>query len=46
VKSFISSFVEQSKSIKILVSYKERGYISAYRRHYLTIHNQQALAKR
>jgi CRP/FNR family transcriptional regulator, cyclic AMP receptor protein len=31
---------------KILVSYKERGYISADRRHYLTIHNQQALAKR
>lgn len=31
---------------KILVSYKERGYVSADRRHYLTIHNQQALAKR
>ena len=31
---------------KILVSYKERGYISTDRRHYLTIHNQQALAKR
>jgi CRP/FNR family transcriptional regulator, cyclic AMP receptor protein len=31
---------------KILVSYKERGYISADRRHYLTIHNQNALAKR
>ena len=30
---------------KILVSYKDRGYISADRRHYLTIHNQQALAK-
>ncbi|HSB08922.1 MAG TPA: Crp/Fnr family transcriptional regulator [Blastocatellia bacterium] len=31
---------------KILVSYKERGYISADRRHYLTVHNQRALAKR
>jgi CRP/FNR family transcriptional regulator, cyclic AMP receptor protein len=31
---------------KILVSYKERGYISTDRRHYLTIHNQQALANR
>jgi len=31
---------------KILVSYKERGYLSTDRRHYLTIHNQQALAKR
>ena len=31
---------------KILVSYKARGYISADRRHYLTIHNQKALAKR
>jgi CRP/FNR family transcriptional regulator, cyclic AMP receptor protein len=30
---------------KILVSYKERGYISADSRHYLMIHNQQALAK-
>jgi len=31
---------------KILVSYKERGYLSSDRRHYLTIHNPQALAKR
>lgn len=31
---------------KILVSYRERGYLSCDRRHYLTIHNQQALAKR
>lgn len=31
---------------KILVSYKERGYVSSDRRHYLTIHNTQALAKR
>ena len=31
---------------KIMVSYKERGYVSADRRHYLTIHNQQALSKR
>jgi CRP/FNR family cyclic AMP-dependent transcriptional regulator len=31
---------------KILVSYKERGYVSADRRHYLTIHNEQALTKR
>ena len=31
---------------KILVSYKERGYVSSDRRHYLTVHNPQALAKR
>jgi CRP/FNR family cyclic AMP-dependent transcriptional regulator len=31
---------------KILVSYKARGYLSTDRRHYLTIHNPQALAKR
>lgn len=31
---------------KILVSYRERGYISADRQHHLTIHNWEALAKR
>jgi len=31
---------------KILVSYKERGYLSSDRRHHLTIHNLEALAKR
>ncbi|MEP7273784.1 MAG: Crp/Fnr family transcriptional regulator [Acidobacteriota bacterium] len=31
---------------RILVSYKKRGYLSTDRRHYLTIHNREALAKR
>ncbi len=31
---------------KILVSYKERGYLSSDRKHHLTIHNYQALARR
>jgi CRP/FNR family transcriptional regulator, cyclic AMP receptor protein len=31
---------------KIMVSYKERGYISADRQHHLTIHNSQALSCR
>jgi CRP/FNR family cyclic AMP-dependent transcriptional regulator len=31
---------------KILVSYKERGYLSADRRHHFTIHNIEALACR
>jgi CRP/FNR family cyclic AMP-dependent transcriptional regulator len=31
---------------KILVSYRERGYLSADRRHYITVHNPQALARR
>ena len=31
---------------KILVSYKERGYISANQQYHVTVHNRQALAKR
>jgi CRP/FNR family cyclic AMP-dependent transcriptional regulator len=31
---------------KILVSYRERGYLSVDRRHYITIHNLEALEKR
>ncbi|MEP7272059.1 MAG: Crp/Fnr family transcriptional regulator [Acidobacteriota bacterium] len=31
---------------KILVSYKERGYLSTDRRHYFTIHNSEALTRR
>jgi CRP-like cAMP-binding protein len=31
---------------KILVSYKERGYISVDQRHHITIRNQQALQHR
>jgi hypothetical protein len=38
--------VEQPGEVVCFISYKERGYISADRRHYLAIHNQQALAKR
>lgn len=47
-QSDIASLTGTSRehSNKILVSYKERGYISSDRRHYLTIHNLQALAKR
>lgn len=31
---------------KVIVAYKERGYLSVDRQYHITIHNQQALAKR
>ena len=31
---------------KVIVAYKERGYLSVDRRYHITIHNSQALAKR
>ncbi len=44
----IASLVGASRehTNKILVSYKERGYLSVSQRHCLTIHNQKALARR
>lgn len=36
----------RERANKILVSYKERGYLSVSRDHHLTIHNRRALANR
>ena len=36
----------RERTNKILVSYKERGYLSVSRNHHLTIHNHRALANR
>ena len=38
--------ISREHTNKILVSYKERGYLTFDRRHYFTIHNAEALARR
>jgi len=38
--------ISREHTNKILVSYKERGYLTSDRRHYFTIHNSDALVRR